>query len=351
MQNVMKETADMPRVFIIVLNWNGIAHTLECLESLSRLTYPDYEIILVDNGSVDDSVETVRRRFPWVLLIENEQNLGYTGGNNIGMQHALKQGADYVWLLNNDTVVEPDVLGKLVFEAEACPEAGLISPVVRYYDDPEKIQYIGACPDFRTFSFNPVTEPAALDDPLVQRILMLYGTALFIRRSVIETIGFLNERYFAYQEDFDYSLRALQANFRTMVMPDTYILHKESQTSEKGSPFHVFLMTRNLYFLWKDHLRGLRKMVMLWHYLGVMIGHMKYFSEQKNMPVFNACLSGVWAAIRGQGGAPDLNKNSPVWFRSIFRFFISWHPYLWINLFKGNLGQLVRSRLAKAQSD
>lgn len=345
----MKETAALPNVSIVVLNWNGIAHTVECLESLSRLTYPDLDIIVVDNGSTDGSVETIRRVFPWVVLIENGQNLGYTGGNNIGMQHALQQGADYVWLLNNDTVVEPDVVEKLVSEAEAFPDCGLFSPLVRYYDAPDTVQYIAACPDFTAFSINPVTDLRELDDPLVQNHLMLYGTALFIRRSVIETVGFLNARYFAYQEDFDYSLRAVRAGFRTRVVRDAHILHKESQTSGKGSPFHVFLMTRNLYFFWRDNLAGFKKVTMTWHYIGVMIGHMKFFADEKNSPVFNAFLSGVWAAFRGHGGIPDLQLSVPKWFESAFKFFISWHPYFWINLFKGNLGSAARNRLAKAQ--
>ncbi|WP_246545481.1 glycosyltransferase family 2 protein [Pelotalea chapellei] len=343
----MKETAAMPRVFIIVLNWNGVAHTIECLESLSRLSYPDYEIIVVDNGSSDGSVETIRRAFPWVLLIENNQNFGYTGGNNVGMYHALQHGADYVWLLNNDTVVDPDVLGKLVAEAESSPEVGLISPLVRYYDDPEKVQYIGAYPDFANFEINPVTDPCQLDDPQMQRLLILYGTALFVRKSVIEKIGFLKARYFAYQEDFDYSLRALQAGFKTRVLMHAHILHKESQTSGKRSPFHVFLMTRNVYFLWKDHLSGFRRMVMFWHYLSVMIGHLKYFYDQEEKPIFNACLEGVWAALRGKGGAPDQKGALPVWFRAVFRLFISWHPYFWINLFKGTLASQTRTRLFK----
>lgn len=107
-----------PKVFIIIVNWNGLKDTLECLQSVFKQDYPNFEVIMVDNGSKDNSVQVIRNAYPQIILIENKENLGYTGGNNVGMHYAVNSGSDYVWLLNNDTVVEPDTLSKLVAAAK-----------------------------------------------------------------------------------------------------------------------------------------------------------------------------------------------------------------------------------------
>lgn len=346
----MKESTSMTKVFIIILNWNGLKDTLECLDSVYRLDYPDYEVIVVDNCSSDDSVETIHRKFPRVVLIENSMNLGYTGGNNVGIRRALELGADYVWLLNNDTVVEPDTLSKLVDEAESSPETGLVSPVVHFYDSPEKVQSIGTYADFRNHELIHINDPHELNYEWVKRNLMLWGTALFIKRSVIEAVGYLSAEYFAYHEDCDYSLRVLRAKFRTAVRLDARVFHKDSQSTGKRSPIQVFLRTRNAYFLWMDNEKGLRRFFVPSHYIGMIIPYAKYLSDEGNETSFDACLNGVWAAFRRKGGAYDPTFVTPSWFKIVFSFFISWHPYFWIRLFKGNVREIVRETLARAQS-
>jgi len=108
------EPKDQPKVVIIVLNWNGWRDTIECLESLQRLTYPNYQVIVVDNGSTDDSVGRIRRAYPNVVLIETDENLGYAGGNNVGINYALKHGTEYVLILNNEVKIEPNVLTVMI---------------------------------------------------------------------------------------------------------------------------------------------------------------------------------------------------------------------------------------------
>ena len=120
---------DLPRVTIIVLNWNGRDDTLACLSSLSELDYPSYEIVVVDNGSGDDSVEAIRASFPRVTLVETGENLGYVGGNNLGLEYARAAKADYALLLNNDTEVAPDFVHMLVDAAQAGPDIGIAGPV------------------------------------------------------------------------------------------------------------------------------------------------------------------------------------------------------------------------------
>ena len=123
------------KVTIILLNWNGKEDTIECLESLKHITYPNYEILLVDNGSTDGSVECFRERYPGMEIIENGENLGFAEGNNVGIRRAMDEGADYVLLLNNDTVVDPEFLGELVKVGESDPKIGIVGPKICYYNN------------------------------------------------------------------------------------------------------------------------------------------------------------------------------------------------------------------------
>ncbi len=329
------------KVYIIILNWNGLNDTLECLDSVYRLNYPHFEVIVVDNGSSDGSVVNIGTKFPQVILIENNKNLGYTGGNNIGMRHALELGGDYVWLLNNDTVVMPDTLAKLVHEAEKYPETGLVSPVVRYYDNPDKVQFEGSYVEFATFSLNHVLDRNELNNKQVQRNLLVWGTALLIKRSVIESIGYLSDKYFAYAEDTDYCLRARRKNFRVKVRLDASILHKVSRSIGKKSPAQVFLRTRNAYFVWSDNVPGVRRFFVPSHYVGMVINHARLLLEENNENGFDACLNGFWAALKGRGGAYDPTIIIPLWLKAVFSFFVTWHPYFWINLFKCNMRSMA----------
>lgn len=337
----------MSKVCIIILNWNGLKDTLECLDSVCRLDYPDSEVIVVDNCSSDDSVATIRKKYPQVILIENSTNLGYTGGNNVGMRYAMEHGGAYVWLLNNDTVVESDSLSKLVSEAEKSSEIGMVSPTIYFYDSPGKIQSIGSYADFRNHELVHIHDPHELDCESVRSNHILWGTALFIKRSVIETVGYLSEEYFAYHEDCDYSLRVHRAKFRTAVRFDAGIFHKDSKSSAKRSPTQVFLRTRNLYFMWMNNEKWLRKAFVPCHYIGMIIRYAKCLSDEGNEAGVDACLNGGWAAFRRRGGAYDPAFRIPSWFKYVLGFFISWHPHFWISLFKGNVREIIREAYAR----
>ncbi|MCR4287544.1 MAG: glycosyltransferase family 2 protein, partial [Deltaproteobacteria bacterium] len=132
------------KVFVIVLNWNGYQDTIECVESLKGVDYPDLEIIIIDNGSIDDSVEVLRRRFPALLVLETGRNLGFAGGANFGIRRALNDGADYVIVLNNDTVVDEGFVRELVEAAREHKDAGILCSKVYFYDRPDAIWYAGA---------------------------------------------------------------------------------------------------------------------------------------------------------------------------------------------------------------
>jgi hypothetical protein len=235
-------------VTVIVLHWNGLADTLECLESLADLDYPAYGVAVVDNGSDDGVGAAVRERFPTVTVLENGQNLGYAGGNNVGLEYALAQGADYALLLNNDTQVAPDFVRRLVDAAEGDPLIGMAGPTIYYYGQPNVIWSAGGRIDWQRGS----TRMVGLDEPdegqcgtEPRRIDFVTGCALLVRRAVMERVGLLDERFFAYYEETEWCVRAGRAGFKIVHVPSARIWHKISPAARADSPLVHYYMTRN----------------------------------------------------------------------------------------------------------
>lgn len=250
----------MPRVAIIVLNWNRRADTVACLESLRALTYPDYEVVVVDNHSSDGSAAAVRQRFPDVTLIENAENLGYTGGNNAGLRHALEQRADYALLLNNDTVVDPGCLSALVAVAEADPAVGMVGPLIYYFDQPTVIWSAGGAIDWR----RGTTWMVGLDEPddgqwdAPRPVDFITGCALLVKAETMRQIGLLDERFFAYYEDTEWCVRAARAGYRLFLVPAAKVWHKISPIRQAVSPAVHYYMTRNRLLFLQASRAGLR---------------------------------------------------------------------------------------------
>lgn len=327
-----------PIVAIIILNWNGLADTLECLHSVFTLNYPNFEVIVVDNASTDGAAEVIPERYPQVVFLRNEVNLGFTGGNNLAIRYAMEQGAGYVWLLNNDTTVEPDCLSRIVALAESRPEIGLVSPTVHFYDDPETVQFCGNYVDWQQYDFVDLrrgSPPPDVD-------LTLWGTALLIKRAVVERIGVLNDQFFAYYEDQDYSLRALRAGFSTRVATDARIFHKDSRsTGSPRSPLAVFLRTRNRYLLWKGALEGRQWRRYRRRFLADVITTAAELGRQGKLEAATACLDAYWSGVVGAGGNRCDARPMPVAVRRIMEFFCDHFPYVWGGLLKGGVAAVA----------
>lgn len=238
----------MPKkVFIVVLNWNGLNDTRECIYSLQQNNYGNFEIIIVDNGSSDNSVPELKKAFPDIKLIENSHNLGFSGGNNIGIDYCLKHGADYILLLNNDTTVENDFLFELVKTGESDDKTGLLESKICYHKEPQMIWFAGGKIDWMKIKGTHI----GLDQPddgkydTVREVDYLTGCCLLVKRSVFEKIGKLSEDYFLYYEDTDFCLRAKKAGFRCIYVPKSKIYHKVSRSTKPGSPKYIYYHTRN----------------------------------------------------------------------------------------------------------
>jgi len=222
------------KVSIILLNWNNPYDTVECIESLKEISYPNYEIIVVDNNSTDDSIkelENIRN----IQLIRNDSNLGFAGGNNVGIEYALKRSSDLILLLNNDTVVEKEFLSVLVKRAVADKNVGIIGNKVYYYSEPAKIWSAGGGITRltkRTFQYgeNKIDKKRFIREMEVD---FLSGCCMLIKREVFERIGLLDAEYFMYYEDVDFCLRAKKF-CKVIYTPGAIIWHKVSGTSNKS---------------------------------------------------------------------------------------------------------------------
>jgi GT2 family glycosyltransferase len=238
----------MPQTAIIVLNWNGLRDTPDCLVSLERLDCPDYEVIVVDNGSTDGSTGVIREQFPGVTLIENRENLGFTGGNNAGLRYALRRGMDYALLLNNDTEVAPDFLRHMLKTTEADPNVGIAGPMIYYHQQPDQIWSAGGAIDRPRGQ----TRMIGLDEQDIgqygaapREVDFVTGCALLVRKSVLEQVGLLDEQFFAYYEEVEWCERARRAGYHIVGVPRAKVWHKISPQARSDSPVVHYLMTRN----------------------------------------------------------------------------------------------------------
>jgi len=237
--------ANFPKVAIIILNWNGWKDTIECLESVLRIDYPNYQVIVVDNGSSDDSAEHIREAYPSVKLLETGKNLGWSGGNNVGIKYALRNGSDYILVLNNDTVVRKDFLKPLVKTAQSGPDIGIVGGKIMCYDDPSRIECTW---NEHKWGIGPIKigkdeiDLGQYDNTkLVQDIM---GAMMLVKADVFLEVGFFDELYFLYVDESDFCYR-VKDKFKIIYEPRSVVLHKGSKTSGKESPVSLYYSRRN----------------------------------------------------------------------------------------------------------
>ncbi len=219
-----------PLVAIVLINWNGITDTLACLESLAAVRYPNLLTLVVDNGSANGEAEAIQSAYPGVAVIALGRNLGFTGGNNAGIRHALERGADYVLCLNNDTTVAPDFLTHLVRAMEDDPKIGIATSSIYYYSEPERIACLGVRLQLDALPvavhINDPAELAVDEKGMAAAVPAVDGCVFMMRRAVAEQTGGFDDAFFIYAEDADLCLRARAQGWRIVVVPDARVWHK-----------------------------------------------------------------------------------------------------------------------------
>lgn len=234
---------EQTKVFVIVLNYNGGPDLERCLAGLLRLDYPRLEIVLVDNRSDDGSFEKAKELFPRLTFIQNSQNLGFAAGNNVGIKYALERDAQYVWLLNNDAEVEPNSLARLVEAVETEPKIGLASPLILGED--AAVWFSGGKLDWWRMKTYHETAPRA---EAYFGSDYLSGCALLIRAEVFKKVGLLDEDYFLYWEDADFSWRTRRAGYKLAVLPAGRVRHRERSRSEQSRKTYWLVLSGLLFF-------------------------------------------------------------------------------------------------------
>jgi GT2 family glycosyltransferase len=225
---------EKPRICVVLLNWNGREDTLACLDSLKLSDYPHLDIVVVDQGSQDGIVEVLRRRELHVKIIANEKNLGFAGGNNQGIRYGLETGADYILLLNNDTIVDRRCISELLAAAESNSAVGAVGPKIYYLDEPERIWSAGGTVDFtenagRTRGYGQI-DRGQFDQ--TAEVDFISGCAVMVPRRVVEAVGLLCEDFYpGYYEDVDWSMRIQAAGYVNLVVPSAKVWHKVSATT------------------------------------------------------------------------------------------------------------------------
>ena len=226
-------STDLPKVSIVTLNWNTLNDTVECIESLQKVTYPNFEVIVVDNGSANNEGKILAERFePFIRLIQNDINHGFARGCNIGMADALERGADYCLLLNNDTVVAPDFLDKMMEVVVSDPKIGIAGGKIYTYSDPERIWFAGGLVKVgnETIDFRQAEKDQGQYEEVVE-CGWIIGCLMLISREVLEKVGLFDEKYFFGGEDIDLCMKAEAEGYRIVWAPHSKIWHKEFMSS------------------------------------------------------------------------------------------------------------------------
>ncbi len=252
---------EMPLVSIITINYKQSAVTNALLKSLDKVQQPSFEVIVVDNASGNDDYKKIDTSYAFVKLVVSDKNLGFAGGNNFGYQYAK---GDYILLLNNDTEVEPDFLIPMIELLKSDPKIGAVSPKIRYFYQPDTIQYAGFSPmntlTLRMHSWGFKEKDKGQHDQLRQTDFA-HGCAMMVPRRVIEHVGIMWEDYFLYYEEHDWSKRIRAAGYRIMYQPKSLVLHKESISIQKESPLKTYYLNRNRIIFMRRNLKGLSKFI------------------------------------------------------------------------------------------
>jgi GT2 family glycosyltransferase len=296
------------RVSVIIVNWNGRTHLGPCLESLARQSFRDFEVIVVDNGSCDGSVEFLRGEHPWVQVVTLPENRGFATGNNAGFAVA---GGEYIVTLNNDTVADPEWLAELVTAADSSEDVGMVASRICAINAPDTIDSLGVrvCRDGMSRGAHRRQSFASLQLAITEEILMPSACAALYKRSMLVETGFFADEFFAYCEDTDLGLRGRWAGWRALLATRAIVGHKYSQTGGTFSPFKLYLVERNHYLAVMRNFPARMLLMVPLHTLGriyyqvrvVLAGRGvggEFMASTSRIAIVSALLKGCWHALR-----------------------------------------------------
>lgn len=249
------DNEEFPKVGILTLNWNGKEDTIECVKTLLGLDYPNYEIVVVDNASSDGSVNEFKKAFPNIDIIENESNLGYAMGFNKGIEYYLDKDIKYIFILNNDTIVDNSALKELIRVAESDVRIGFVSGKVYYFDKPNRLQVVGKELNYRTGVIKNIGQDEIDNGQYdeIKEYKFIDDVFWLVRSEIFRSIGMYDSSYFLQFEETDLCARS-NKYYRLMYTPKAKIWHKGSKSGGGlSNPVHTFYLARNrVIFFWRN---------------------------------------------------------------------------------------------------
>jgi len=303
-----------PKVIIQILHYRSIDDTIECLNSIFKLNYPNHQVLVIDNEEKlypDQRLIKLNNQGK-ITLLKNNKNLGFTGGHNIGFKYSIENNAKYIWVLNNDTIVLPDTLDKLVSDIDTQPKVGAVSPVIYHFDNKE-IQYLASIIDTNTKEIQYTKSFIELDHwKQENKEFCLWGTALLLRASALKEIGFFYEILFAYYEDTELSYRILKYGYLNKITENSVIYHKHEKTKDSlRKPHFYFFMARNELLFLKRHSSKFEIISIYRRCLLNMLEMLSLCLRYNNNDCANAVIDGFYCGHINYGGPWKKDKHMP----------------------------------------
>lgn len=289
-----------PRIFAVVVNWNRPQDTLKCLDSLTRQQGVRARLVVVDNGSSDDSVARIQASFPQATLIASPENLRFAGGTNLGVRAALEAGADYVLLINNDAFLHPEALATLLRYARQ-EEVGLVAPLIYWADPPDRIWSVGGRlrPLVMEVSHEWEGQPDPRRWPEILERDFVTGCCLLVPRRTFERVGLLDEQFHMYYDDFDFSCRVRAAGLRILVIPAARAWHNVAASSGgRDTPNERYWMARSSVVFFRKHIHGWRWPVVIAWRLGSAVRTTMRLLVRRQLAAISAYWRGIGDGLR-----------------------------------------------------
>jgi len=295
-----------PSVYSIVLNYNNYTDTIDTIESVLSLEYDANSILLIENSSDKSIIRKIRTQFPNLAIFENEKNLGYAGGNNVGIQKAIASGADYIFLLNNDVTLEKDVLKKCISAMEKSPGCAACQPIIVTFENEERIWSAGTQLYFgypRLFLKGTKLQKNGIKTSPFG----LVGCAILFRRSALQQIGFFDESLFLLHEETDWCIRAKQMNFSLLIISNAIVYHKISTTIGMFSKIYLYYIGRNWLLVGKKNFSFFSYLyILLTEFLIRFPYYLYHITKKGQIRMIKFYLKGIFDGILGISGEAKL---------------------------------------------
>lgn len=292
-----EKKASKPLVSVITVNYNQANVTCDLLESLRKISYSNVEVIVVDNGSPTENADIIKERYPEIKLLKSRDNLGFAGGNNIGIKEAK---GEFLFFLNNDTEVEKNVMEPLVEFLQSTPDAGMVCPKIKYHEAPDLIQFAGYTAmnkwTMRNSGIGFKEKDMGQHDTLTTTEYA-HGAAMMLPKRVIDEVGLMPELYFLYYEELDWAEMVKRAGYKLYYQPACFVLHKDSvSTGGEDSPMKVYYLTRNRLLFARRNFNGLPLVFSSLFFLGAAVpkGVFKYLLKGKLTHLSSLLKGAAW---------------------------------------------------------